>query len=68
MPAALLKTVSNTGVCEIFKNIYFENYIRTTASESLSGTAILTFNFDIPEVALCQRSYKMSVYAGVPFQ
>ena len=45
MPAALLKTVSNTGVCEIFKNIYFENYIRTTASESLSGTAILTFNF-----------------------
>ena len=36
-PATLLKRDSNTDVsceyCEMFKNIYFEGYMQTTASE-----------------------------------
>ena len=45
--ATLSKRDSNTGAfllrCEIFKKIYFEKYLRTAASEDLSGAATLIF-------------------------
>ena len=34
-PAILLKTDSNTGVFEIFKNTYFEEHLLTAASDLL---------------------------------
>ena len=44
--ATLLKSVSNTGascgICEIFKNIYFEESLRTTASETCSNLAFVS--------------------------
>ena len=44
--------------CEIFKNIYFEKYLRTAASEDLSGAAMLFWFLDISRVAACRCSIK----------
>ena len=47
-PATFLKRDSNTGVylsiCEIFKNTYFEEYLRMIASETNKVVEILMFH------------------------
>ena len=53
-PATLLNRDSNTVVflwiCEIFKNIYFEEHLRTAASESLIHAVFPVHCFNNPYV------------------